>query len=135
MTIKKRSILINALKTESGPNGLTQSAEIKPYLALFVAEMRREDTRPSLSVLEGLPLQDRYIWRVALALKSAFWDYDSSYVRADVQTMSEADMEKASESLADRALQFCLFLKALHGYEVMERTMRQALKNSRELDT
>jgi hypothetical protein len=90
--------------------------------------MRGQDTQPYLAALAALPLEDRYVWRVISALKLAFCDLDTQSARADLHTLSERDIEAVAEPLAVRAIQFCLFVRALVGQDAMNQIMQQALK-------
>ncbi len=43
----------------------------------------------------ALPLEKRYAWRVASALKWAFADFENLNVVADRRTLSQEDLNKA----------------------------------------
>jgi hypothetical protein len=55
------------------------------------------------------------VWRIPSALSWAFCDYDSESVKADIDTMPQADRERLFEELRGRAIQFQLFMEALEG--------------------
>lgn len=74
------------------------------------------------------PLDRRYVWRVASALKWAFADLETVSVNVDGQTLSQEDLGKVVELLRLRPMQLCLFLKALLGEEAMERLMDEAIE-------
>jgi hypothetical protein len=86
-----------------------------------------------LEALSALPLEKRYVWRVASALKWAFVDFDSLNVKADRETMSEEDRTQLVELLRHRPLQFCIFLSTLLGQKNMELMMLSAIKNTRAM--
>jgi thioredoxin-related protein len=80
-----------------------------------------------------LPLEKRYVWRVASALKWAFADFDNLNVVADKATLSPEDRAKVLGLLRVQPIQFCLFLKALFGPEEMKRVMIQAISTASRL--
>ena len=77
--------------------------------------------------LSKLPLEKRYVWRVASAMKWGFADFDSEPVAADRDTQTPKIFAKAVDLLKFRPIQFCMFLKALVGAEEMERLMNHAV--------
>ena len=79
-----------------------------------------------------MPLEKRYIWRIASALKWGFADFDSVYVPVDRETLSPEDLGKVVELLRFRPMQLCMFLKALLGTEVMERVMNEAIAGAKQ---
>ena len=74
-----------------------------------------------------MPLESRYIWRVASALKWAFADCETENVTADRATLLPGDLARVMELLKLRPMQFCLFLSALVGPEEMQTMMVQAI--------
>jgi hypothetical protein len=100
---------------------------MQPYLRLLKAALQDKDTTPHVGEITALPLENRYIWRIASALKWAFADFDNVYVGVDRETLSEEGLGKVMELLRFRPIQFCMFLKALVGPEEMERMMVEAI--------
>ena len=96
-----------------------------------MAVMGDKDTGPAIEALAALPLEERYVWRVASALKWAFADLETLSVEADRQTMSKQDLERLVELLNHRPLQLCLFLSELFGQKQMELMMVSAIRNAR----
>lgn len=92
------------------------------------------DITPQMTEIAQLPLERRYVWRVASALKWAFTDFDSANVAVDRQTPSQDDLAKVLHLLSHRALQFCMFLKALLGPEAMERVMTEGIATAKQVD-
>lgn len=121
------------LKSEEPAENLLDSPEMEPYLSLAMAEMRGADMEAELQALRALPLEKRYIWRVASALKWAFADFDTANVRADRDTLSAEDLEKILRLIEHRPLQFCLFLRTLVGPLAMGQMMVQAIKTARDI--
>lgn len=122
-----KRIPINEIRQEDGARELAESADMEPYLRLIVAEMRNADPTAELETLRQLPLEDRYVWRIASALKWGFADFDSVNVDLDRQTLTPEDLAKVTDLLKLRPLQFCVFLKALVGPEQMQKIMAQAI--------
>src|ERR1700733_7995525 len=115
------SIPIKNLRSEEGAHELATSENMQPYLRLLKAAFQDKDTTPHVEEIAALPLEKRYIWRIASALKWGFADFDNVNVEVDRETLSEENLRKLIELLRLRPIQFCLFLKALVGEEAMER--------------
>jgi hypothetical protein len=126
-------IPIRELKVEPAAEDLLNSAAMEPYMNLAIAMMGGKDTTLSIEALIALPIEQRYVWRVASALKWAFVDFDSLNVKADRETMSEEDRMQLVELLKHRPLQFCIFLSTLLGQKQMELMMLSAIKNTRAM--
>ena len=124
---KPKPIPIKDLISEDGAHELATSPDMQPYLRLIKAGLQNRDTTPHLEEIAKLPLEKRYIWRVASALKWAFADLETVSVNVDRQTLSKEDLGKVVELLRLRPMQLCLFLKALLGEEAMERLMGEAI--------
>jgi hypothetical protein len=122
-----RQVPVRDLKTEEGAHDLATAPNMEPYLRLAMAEVQGADLGAALEAIRRLPLEERYVWRVASALKWAFADFDSQNVAADKETLSAEDRAKVMELLKHRPVQFCLFLKALLGGDEMKRVMIQAI--------
>ena len=122
-----KMIPIGDLRTEAGSEELVRSESMKPYMELLMAEMGGRDTSPVLAALAALPLEQRYVWRVVSALKWGLCDLETENVAADIATLSEQDIRSVAESLALRAMQFSLFVKALVGEAAAREIMLRAL--------
>lgn len=121
-------IPINDLRQEDGAHELATSPDMRPYLQLAKAVMQDADPTLELEAIRRLPLEKRYVWRVASALKWGFADFDDLGVTADRRTLTPEGFSKVMELLRFRPIQFCMFLKALVGVEEMERMMVEAIK-------
>jgi len=124
---KSKSIPIKDLISEDGAHELATSPDMQPYLRLIEAGLQDHDTTPHVEEIAHLPLEKREVWRVASALKWAFADLETVSVTVDRETLSEEDLGTMVELLRFRPIQFCMFLKALLGAEVMERLMGEAI--------
>jgi hypothetical protein len=129
--IKPESIPIKDLMSEGGAHELATSETMQPYLQLLKAAVQNKDTTKHVEEIAQLPLEKRYIWRIASALKWGFADFDSVYVPIDRETLSEEDLAKVLELLRFRPIQLCMFLKALIGSEEMERMMTSAIATAK----
>jgi hypothetical protein len=74
-----------------------------------MAQMQGGDTTAEMEALRQLPLEKRYVWRVASALKWVFADLQTESVSADKQTLTPEDFGNVVELLKLRQIQFCLF--------------------------
>jgi hypothetical protein len=124
--IKKASI--KNLQQESGAHELSTSPNMELYLKVAMAVMQNADPTASLEAIRQLPLEKRYVWRVASALKWAFGDFDDLPAEADRQTLMPEDLAKVMNLLKFRPMQFCIFLKALVGADAMQRIMVEAIR-------
>jgi hypothetical protein len=119
---------IKDLHQEEGAHELATSPDMEPYLQFAMALMRGNDPTPELEAIRQLPVEKRYVWRVASALKWGFADFDDLSVDADKSTLSPEDVGKVMELLKFRPMQFCIFLRRLVGAEEMQRMMVEAIK-------
>ena len=124
---KIKRVLIKDIVSEDGAHELATSPDMQPYLRLIKAGLQDKDTTPHVEKIAALPLEKRYIWRVASALKWAFADLETVSVAVDLETLSPEDLGKVVELLRLRPMQFCMFLKALLSTEVMEQVMAEAV--------
>ena len=123
-----KQIPIRDLKTDPTAEDLLSSPSMQPYLKLATAVMGHKPVRPALEEITALPLEERYTWRVASALKWAFADFENLNVVADRRTLRREDLDKLVELLRLRPLQFCLFLAALYGEERMEKIISSSVE-------
>ena len=118
---------INELHQEEGAKELTESPDMEPYLNFAAALMQGADPEPELEAIRQLPLEKRYVWRVASALRWAFAYLDDLSVSADKLTLTPEDLARVTDLLKLRPMQMALFLKALVGTEEMLRMMVEAI--------
>lgn len=123
------------LKVDPEAEDLVESPAMKPYMNLALAMMQGgdKDIVAATAEIAALPLEQRYVWRVASALKWAFADLETVSIEVDRETLSPEDRERLIPVLRPRPLQFCLFLSALFGQKEMEALMVSALKQCRAL--
>ena len=133
MSILKHTIIgLDDFKFEEGAEELMSSPEMRPYVELMEALIGKEDASSQVGKIRQIPLEKRYIWRIASALKWAFADFDDVCVSVDRQTLSPEDLAKVMELVKHRTTQFCVFFKELVGTEEMERLMNQGIAVAKE---
>jgi len=76
----------NELRQEEGAHELATSPNMEPYLDFITASMQGADVQPHLEALSKLPLEKRYVWRVASALKWGFADFDTEPCPATIRS-------------------------------------------------
>jgi hypothetical protein len=120
-----------SLSSEDGVDELLDSPEMEPYVELAVAGLQGSNVQRQLQAIAELPLEKRYIWRVASALKWAFADFDGVNAKADKDTLADSDLARVLKLIKLRPMQFCMFLRALVGPVEMQRMMVDAIKAAR----
>ena len=120
-------IPIKNLISEPGAHELATSPDMEPYLEFIKAVIQGHDPSPELEAIRQLPLEKRYIWRIASALKWGLADCDDLSVEADKRTLTPEDFAKIMELLKFRPMQLAIVLKFLVGEEEMVRMMVQAI--------
>ena len=122
-----KRIPIKDLRQEEGAHELASSPDMKPYLDFIKAVMQNHDPSPELEAIRQLPLEKRYVWRIASALKWGLADCDDLSVEADKRTLTPEDFAKVMDLMKFRPMQLAFVLKALVGAEEMQRMMVQAI--------
>jgi len=115
------------IRQEDGAHELATSPDMKPYLNFIKAVMQDHDPSLELEAIRQLPLEERYVWRVASALKRGLADCDDLSVQADRQTLRPEDFKAVMDLLKFRPMQLAIVLKALVGAEEMQRMMIEAI--------
>jgi len=124
---KYKVVEASSLKMEDGAKELLSAPEMQPYSRYIEAAMFGGDVDPSVREIAALPVEKRYVWRVASALKWGFADFEDWNVVVDRKTLQPEDFDKLLKLLRFRPIQLCMFLKALVGTEEMERAMNNAI--------
>jgi phage tail sheath protein FI len=128
-----RQIELSKIKTDPVGDDLTKSPEMKPYVDVIVALMKKEGVKEAVQRVADLNLNERYVWRVASALDLAFADLDSESALLDWEVMSDDERAEISEMLRLRVIQFAYFLRALYGKEELTRRFNEALSHASDL--
>ncbi len=129
---KFKVVELDTLKVEEGAQELLDSPAMQPYYRYLEAVVLDGDVHPAMDEIAQLPLEKRYVWRVASALKWGFADFDTVNVAVDVKTLSEQDFAKLMEFLNLRPIQFCMFVTELVGAEAMEKLMTNAVRIAKD---
>jgi hypothetical protein len=118
---------------EEGAEELLTSPNMRPYVQLLISGLVDDyDIGPRLREIAALPLEKRYVWRVASALKWGFADFSSVNVDVDRETMPPEDRARVTDLVRRRPAQLCMFLKALVGEQNMEMMMHEAIAAAKE---
>lgn len=128
-----KQVPIRDLKIDPTAEDLLTSAAMKPYMNLALAVMGRKDVQPAIKQITALPLEERYTWRIASALKWAFADFENLSIVADRRTLCQEDLDKLVGLIRIRPLQFCMFLAALFGEDRMEEIMSLSVQQVKGL--
>ena len=121
------------LKVTPEAEDLLDSPAMQPYLNLALAVMEHKDVAPAIEKISALPLEERYTWRVASALKWAFADFENLSVVADRRTLGQEDLDTLVDLLRIRPVQFCMFFAALFGEERIEKLMAASVEQVKTL--
>jgi hypothetical protein len=128
-----KHIPISDLMIDPTAEDLIESPAMEPYVNLALAVMGHKDAGPAVEAITALPLESRYTWRVASALKWAFADFENLNVVADRRTLRQEDLDRLVDLLKIRPLQFCLFLSALFGEKQMEELIASSVQQVKNL--
>jgi hypothetical protein len=123
---------IKDLRQEEGAHELASSPDMEPYLDFIKAVMPDHDPSPELEAIRQLPLEKRYVWRIASALKWGLADCDDLSVEADKRTSTPEDFAKVMDLMKFSLMHLAFVLKALVGAEEMLRMMVQAIGAARQ---
>ena len=128
-----KRVPIGDLKIDPTAQDLIDSPVMEPYVNLALAVMGHKDVAPAVEAITALPLEKRYTWRVASALKWAFADFENLNVVTDRRTLSQDDLDTLVDLLRIRPIQFCMFLAALFGEEQMEKMVSSSVQQVKTL--
>ena len=105
------------------------------YVEYITARMQGQDGESELEKLRALPLEERYTWRIASALRWAFADFEPINIAADLETLSEEELKRLVDLalVQHRAIQFCGYVKSLIGYEEMVKLMAGSIKTAKHV--
>jgi hypothetical protein len=128
-----KQVPLNQINFEEGVLDLMNSPAMEPYIQFHMAIGKPgADVKSCLAEIGKLPLQQRYVWRIASALKWGFGDYDSGSVAIDRDTLAPEDLAKLTKMITARPYQLCRLLATLLGVNKMEQIMSQAITDARQ---
>jgi hypothetical protein len=118
---------VKDIPVESGALEMANSPSMEPYLTRLAAMMAGRGSDAAKKAISELPLERRYIWRIAASLRQAFCDFDKASVRADLGAMNAEDFDAVMVLLDRRPVQFAMLLRTVFGAEEMERTLLESI--------
>ena len=89
--MEMHSVRLRGVKVDPLAHELATSEGNRPYLDCLIKAYRNNGVGPeaALQVVQDLPLEKRYTWRVFSALKWAFADFEDEYVALDLPHIPE----------------------------------------------
>jgi len=115
------------IKMDDGAKEMMESSDLQPYLQHIETVITGRGKDKAMKALCELPLEKRYVYRIASSLQTAFCDFDKSSVRADLNTMNAEDFDTIVELIDRRPVQFCMLMRTIFGADAMEATMLEAI--------
>src|SRR5260370_37232851 len=85
---KTEKISVEDLKIDPLAEDLLDSPAMQPYMNLALAMMQQQDLGPATEAIAALPMEQRYVWRVASALPWAFEAIDTPTSEGDPSSLS-----------------------------------------------
>jgi hypothetical protein len=119
------------IKIEDGAQDMMESPDLQPYLESIQVVVTGRGKDNATKALSELPLERRYIYRIASSLRNAFCDFDKSSVRADLSTMNADDFDTVVGLIDRRTVQFAMLLRTVFGAEQMEKMLLEAIDISK----
>jgi hypothetical protein len=106
-------IPLKEIKVDPLAEELVRSEQFRPYLDYWMNAYNNDAAglENALEVLEDLPLEKRYTWRVFSALKWALTDFDDECVKLDLPHIPEAKRAEMLKEFRIRFLQLEMLLK------------------------
>jgi hypothetical protein len=126
-------IPIQSRRNSEASDETADSERLRPYKNAAEAIFTKHGLEEALAEISRLPLEERYVWKILLALKWGLSDLDTFNVVLDRKTLSPEDRKTLADLIVDRPVQFCAFLKALLGEETMEQMMTQAIAAAKKI--
>ena len=99
------------IKMEGGAQKMLKSPSVEPYLTNAEAAMTGKGWNKAAKAIAELPLERRYIYRIASSLQNAFCDFDRSSLRIDLSSMSAEDFDMVVGLIDRRPVQFAMLLR------------------------
>ena len=110
---KVTRIPLSQITTDPVGDMLAESEAIKPYIDHYRALMTGGDSDTTLHTIASLPIEKRYLSRVAQCLDWALADWDNETAKLDMPYMP--DLEEIKEKLRIRSWQLRALLATLEG--------------------
>jgi len=112
----QKNIPLRDIKIDPLAKELITSDRAVPYLDYLRKAISNDaaGVEAALRVLQDLPLEQRYTWRVLSALNWAFADFDDECVRLDLPYIPEPKRSEIAKELELRLLQMQMLLKVFN---------------------
>ena len=106
-------IPLKELKIDPLAQELVRSEQSRPYMDYWMRAYSNDTAgvESALQVLQDLPLEKRYTWRVVSALKWGLADFDDECVKLDLPHIPEEKRAEMLKELQIRFLQLEMLLK------------------------
>ena len=113
----------NEIKLDPLAHELAISEDVQPYLDCLIKAYRNNAAGldAALQVVQDLPLEKRYTWRVFSALKWAFADFEDKYIALDLPHITEPKRTEMTKELELRFLQLQMLLQTFHRNKLAQR--------------
>ena len=112
--MEPEKIPLNEIAIDPLAEELLRSEQARPYADYFMKAYSNDavGVEKALQVLQDLPLEKRYTWRVFSALKWAFADFDDECVKLDLPHIPDPKRREMLMELGIRFQQLAMLLKA-----------------------
>lgn len=120
---------LSNLKPNPEGASLPDTPQMEIYDRIIKAAMQgySPEFSAALRSLDALPFEQRYVWRVISALGVAFGDFDSACIRLDLDSLPGAQVDRMTEEMETRAVQFCILMREFFGEQWMRNIMAAAI--------
>jgi hypothetical protein len=114
--METHKVSLKDIKTDPLAHELATSQDVQPYLDWLKKAYSNGPAglEAALHVVQDLPLEKRYTWRVFSALKWAFADFEDEYVSLDLPHIPESMRSEMTKELERRLLQLKILLETFH---------------------
>jgi len=111
--MEPEKIPLNEISIDPLAQELVRSEQSRPYTDYFMKAYSNDaaGVEKALQVLQDLPLEKRYTWRVFSALKWGLADFDDECVKLDLPHIPATKRAEMTKELQIRSLQLEMLLK------------------------
>jgi len=78
---------------EDGARELLNSPQMQPYMRYIESKVTGADPQTFMDAIAQLPLEDRYVWRIASAWKWGFADFEDWSLAVDGMILPQSDLD------------------------------------------
>jgi len=137
-----KAVDLDKIKPEEGAEELLELESMQPYHNILREELiaqaqggKKEDfseVEKQMEQFTSTPLHQRYVYRIAAALKYAFGDFDSACINVDKNTISSEEWKKVQDMFFMRHAQMAILYRELFGTEKMRKMFQKAISIAEE---